>query len=249
VNSFSSKKFVAINLKSYMDRTQTEKWVEEIAQILKISNIDLALLPSFLSIPFASARLAKTGIAVGAQNLSEHGDGAFTGETTASELIQHGCRYVIVGHHERRTLFGESNSTVSAKLFQAISHGLTPILCVGERNQADHAEAKKEISLELRSAFTSSKGFLSAPIVVAYEPTWAIGAAVPATSKHINEMARYIRDELERIDVKNYRLIYGGSAGTGLYSQIATTCDGIFLGRKAHDPAKVPAILDEIYQH
>ena len=232
-----------------MDRTPTETWVEEIAQILKISNIDLALLPSFLSIPFASARLAKTGIAVGAQNLSEHGDGAFTGETTASELIQHGCRYVIVGHHERRTLFGESNSTVSAKLFQAISPGLTPILCVGERNQADHAEAKKEISLELRSAFTSSKGFLSAPIVVAYEPTWAIGAAVPATSKHINEMARYIRDELERIDVKNYRLIYGGSAGTGLYSQIATTCDGIFLGRKAHDPAKVPAILDEIYQH
>lgn len=231
-----------------MNRAQTEYWVEAVMRGHVELDIDVVLIPSLLNIPFAMSATENSQISIGAQDLSVHGRGAFTGETTAADLVDHGCTFVVIGHHEQRTIMGNDGSVISAKLAQAFAYGLTPILCTGESSQGDKSAAKSEVAREIHAALSTHEESLGLPIVVAYEPTWAIGSHQPASSSHINEMMEFIRGELDRLGASHFRLIYGGSAGGGLYPQIADTCDGLFLGRSAHDPTVVHSILEEIYQ-
>ncbi len=244
---------IGISLKLYFGYAETLRWCHQVAEIaadhrsVNSGAVELFVLPSFPAIPAAAGIFAGTPIGVGAQDLWSVDQGAFTGEVSGSTLAEIGCRYVEVGHAERRTIFGESPALVADKTAAALRNGLVPVLCLGEAERAPIEAAAVACEDELTSALTVAKASgLGGKIVVAYEPHWAIGAAEPAADDHILGVCAALRSALAEIsDHPGSQVIYGGSAGPGLLSRLAGGVDGLFLGRFAHDPAALAAILDE----
>jgi triosephosphate isomerase (TIM) len=147
-----------------------------------------------------------------------------------------------VGHAERRTFAGETEPVVAAKLAAAFRHGLVPVLCVGEADRVSAGQAVEECRRQVESALgPAARSGLSGPVVVAYEPYWAIGAAEPAPEPHIRTVCSALRETAPATG----RVIYGGSAGPGLLTRLGDAVDGLFLGRFAHDPAALGSVLDE----
>ena len=210
--------------------------------------VDVFVLPSFPFLVPVLAIFDGTPVAVGAQDLHWEDRGAFTGEVSGTTLADLGCRYVEVGHSERRILFGESNAQVALKVEAALRNGLCPIVCIGEEVRTPPASATR-ICLELLDAALSRLGSreLDGPVIVAYEPQWAIGGEEPASSQHISDVCGHLKSALKaaRPGATN-RVIYGGSAGPGLLESLAGTVDGLFLGRRVHDPADLGKVLDEV---
>lgn len=172
---------------------------------------------------------------LGAQNLSEQPAGAFTGEISAVMLAQAGASHVIVGHSERRTLYGETNSLVAAKVAQALAAGLTPVLCVGE-TAAQRAEEKtfQVLAEQLDAVYSAQPQWLAAS-VIAYEPLWAIGTGNTATPAQAQQVHAFIRQQLARYDAAaapDVRILYGGSVNAGnsasLFAQ--ADVDGALVG-------------------
>src|SRR5258706_8116214 len=154
------------------------------------------------------AQLAGTRLAWGAQNLSEHAQGAFTGEVSASMIAEFGCRYVIVGHSERRQLYGEKDAVAAAKFAAALAQGLTPILCLGETLAEREAGRTEEVVLrQLDVVFSLNKKEEFKEAVVAYEPVWAIGTGRTATPEHVQAVHAFLRKKLPA----DTRLLYGRS--------------------------------------
>lgn len=159
--------------------------------------------------------LSGSAIALGAQNLSEHDAGAYTGEVSAAMLKDYNCRFVVVGHSERRALFGESDATVAAKFVQAIRSGLTPILCVGESlAERESGQTDSVVARQLDRVIHEAGIGQFARAVVAYEPVWAIGTGRTATPEQAQEVHAFIRLRLARHDdgvADALRILYGGS--------------------------------------
>lgn len=243
---------IGISLKMYMSHRQTVDWTRRASDrthahpAVSSGAVGIVLLPQFPSIP---ACLDAPGpLQIGAQNLSAADAGAWTGEVSGAVLAEIGCRYVEVGHAERRRHFHETDDVVRAKTSAALRNGLVPILCVGELSEGSPESAAAEVVAQIRSAVSAVAGELptAGGVVIAYEPIWAIGAQQPATPDHIIAVCDAVRTRT-RIDFPNldFRLIYGGSAGPGLLTRLGPTVDGLFLGRFAHDPDSLPRILDE----
>ncbi len=175
---------------------------------------EIAVCPPF---PYLAAtkRLLGDAIALGAQNLSEHEKGAFTGEVAAAMLKEVGCGYVIVGHSERRALYGESSALVAKKFVAALGAGLTPILCVGEsltEREAGHTEAVVAEQLDAVLQASGIGSFEGA--VVAYEPVWAIGTGKTASPEQAQAVHAFIRARLKAQDARigeEMQILYGGS--------------------------------------
>ena len=163
----------------------------------------------------ASDLLDGTRIAWGAQNLSQHAKGAYTGEVSASMLREFGCTYVIVGHSERRALYGEDSDTVAAKYKTALDAGLRPILCVGETLAQREAGETERVVDEQLNAVTKRFGVaVLAGGVIAYEPVWAIGTGKTATPDQAQAVHAHIRKQIGSADAavgKNVQILYGGS--------------------------------------
>jgi triosephosphate isomerase len=153
----------------------------------------------------AAERLRGTALAWGAQNVSEHLEGAYTGEVSVSMLKDFGCRYVIVGHSERRLVYRESDMQAAAKFVAAVTHGLTPIFCVGETLEEREAGRTEEVVARQLDAVVNKGEFLQA--VLAYEPVWAIGTGRTATP----EQAQAVHAFLRRKVPLETRILYGGS--------------------------------------
>lgn len=243
--------FLGVSLKMYLDHAATLRWVDDVVAIADAQpsvvrgRVRLAVLPTFVSIDAAAAATRDTRIAVGAQDLSWADQGAFTGEVSGRDLAGLGCRYVEVGHAERRRLFGEDDKIISGKLAAAARNGLTPILCVGEQ---DHLDAEKAAELCAEQVINSLAELESVlpELIVAYEPVWAIGAERPADADHVRAVCRQLRSRLaddHRLD--QVGVIYGGSAGPGLLSELGDATDGLFLGRYAHDPKSLQQVIVE----
>jgi triosephosphate isomerase (TIM) len=162
----------------------------------------------------AQAALSGSGIAWGAQNLSEHEAGAFTGEVAAAMVAEFGCRYVIVGHSERRALYGEADATVTAKAAAAMTAGLTPIVCVGETLAEREAGATEAVVLRQLDAVLTRVGARIADVVLAYEPVWAIGTGRNATPEQAQAVHRVLRKRLGAAGGQ-VQLLYGGSVKAG----------------------------------
>jgi triosephosphate isomerase len=162
---------------------------------------ECAVCPPFPYLEQVSGRLAGTPLAWGAQNVSEHAQGAHTGEVAAAMLADLGCRYVIVGHSERRQLYGESDARVAAKFAAARSAGLTPILCVGETLQEREAGSTEAVVARQLEAVRFESG------VLAYEPVWAIGTGRSATPAQAQEVHGFLRKRVPQ----GTRILYGGS--------------------------------------
>jgi triosephosphate isomerase len=235
------RRLLAVNLKDYLGAAETADWVGEVARRLPDAeargDVEVAVLPSFPLLERAQRELADADVAVGAQDVSALPGGPHTGEVPAALLAELGCRYVAVGHAERRLGLGESDVLVAAKVAAAVDHDLVPIICVGEPDPSDAATAAKTV-IEQTLAALEETG--AAEVVIAYEPVWAIGAEEPAAAAHVLEVGAAIREELDP-GPHDVRLIYGGSAGPGTLAPLNGGYDGLFLGRRAH---RVDGLLD-----
>ena len=223
---------VGVSLKMYFSLADARRWLLEAAEVVPDS-VEFFAAPSYLAIPDA---LEAFPDGTAAQDVAAEESGAFTGEVSAAELAEAGVRYVEVGHAERRRLFGETDEVVAAKAAAALRHGLVPVLCVGEMTEGPAAEV---VVAQLRSALA---GAPAGRVIVAYEPVWAIGADAPASDDHIRRVCAALRDARRE---PHDAVIYGGSAGPGLLTRLGDAVDGIFLGRFAHDPAALRAVVDE----
>jgi triosephosphate isomerase len=181
--------------------------------------IDLAVCPPSPYLFQVRDLLGYTGVMLGAQNASGYASGAYTGENSASMLQEMGCRYVIVGHSERRTLFHESNQEVAARFRSVLSAGMTPILCVGETQEAREAGLTNVVIEQQLQAVIDEVGIAAVTTaVVAYEPVWAIGTGQTASPEQISEVHQSIRafvsasaPEPSAALGQELRILYGGS--------------------------------------
>jgi len=222
---------VGVSLKMYFGHAQAVDWFDRVAALEVPKGVELFVIPSFLAVPAAVDRFAETSITVGAQDLFWEDSGAFTGEVSGAELAELGVGVVEIGHAERRRMFGETDETVALKVAAALRNGITPVLCVGEVSKGAPGEAVAFCLDQLGDAPAGE-------VIVAYEPVWAIGAAEPAPADYI----RAVTSELKKT---GHTVIYGGSAGPGLLTELGDDVDGLFLGRFAHDVGALAAVLDE----
>ena len=179
------------------------------------SEVDMAVFPPFPYLAQAQSILAGSSIAWGGQNLNPVSSGAHTGEVAASMLLDFGCRYVLVGHSERRTLYGESDDDVAERFETALAAGLEPVLCVGETlEERESGETQSVVERQLDAVFgrCGIDGFKKA--IVAYEPVWAIGTGKTATPEQAQDVHAFIRDKFvsqDDIIAGQLRILYGGS--------------------------------------
>jgi len=195
----------------------------------------------FVAIPEASELLEDTEINLGSQNVADQEAGAFTGETSASMLVEYGCKLAIVGHSERRQLYGESSELVADRYAQAISHSLKPILCVGETLEQREADKTFDIVAEQLAAVTGKSGVESlAKGIIAYEPVWAIGTGVTASPEQAQEVHAFIRNRIAESDetiAANIQILYGGSVKANNASELfgMPDIDGGLIGGASLD--------------
>jgi triosephosphate isomerase len=159
----------------------------------------------------AQAALSSTPVGWGAQDVSEHASGAYTGEVSVGMLVEFGCRHAIVGHSERRQHFGDSDAVVAAKAKAALGGGVTPIVCVGESLAARKAGSTETIVLQQLGAVLDAVGTEAARMVVAYEPVWAIGTGHTASPAEAQSVHATLRARLAEAGAKDVLLLYGGS--------------------------------------
>jgi triosephosphate isomerase len=171
----------------------------------------LAVCPPYPYLAQAQAALAGTAIAWGAQDVSEHAAGAYTGEVAAGMLAELGCRYVLVGHSERRQFYGDTDAVVAAKTLAALAAGLTPIACVGETLAEREAGTTDAVVLRQLDAVLAAVGPAVAKLVVAYEPVWAIGTGRTATPEQAQAVHALLRARLAKAGAADVALLYGGS--------------------------------------
>jgi len=211
-------------------------------------NVSLLVCPPFPYLASVASQLQGSAVELGAQNVSEHEAGAYTGEVAPAMLRDVGCRYVIVGHSERRALYGESSVQVAEKMAAALGAGLVPILCVGEmleEREAGRTEAvvgKQLAAAVERNGIAAFKG-----AVIAYEPVWAIGTGKTATPEQAQDVHRYIRSVLAEQDApvaETVQILYGGSVkgdnAAGLFAM--PDIDGGLIGGASLKPADFLAI-------
>lgn len=211
------KPIIAGNWKMNMNHRQAEELAKGIVEkIADIPGIDIVVCPSFTSLHAVQNVIKDTGISMGAQNMHWEEKGAFTGEVSASMLLTLGCNYVILGHSERRAYFHETDEIVARKVKAAIESGLTPIVCVGEtRKEREEGITEKVVETQVRGAFEGLSSELFDGTVIAYEPVWAIGTGLTATSEQAQEVHEFIRKLLDGIFgteiAEKTRIQYGGS--------------------------------------
>jgi triosephosphate isomerase len=182
----------------------------------RVPGRQVLVAPPFTALEAVAAAIAGSDILLGAQNVYWEPKGAFTGEVSAAMLREAGCTHVIVGHSERRQLFGETNETVNRRLRAALAAGLTPIVCVGETIEERDADATAQVvERQVVSAFADVAAADVGRCVVAYEPVWAIGTGRTATPAQAQEVHATIRRELARVAdpavADRVRILYGGS--------------------------------------
>ena len=202
-------RLVAGNWKMHGNRSANRALLDAIlAGLGTLPGAECAVCVPFPYLADVAARLQGSALALGAQNLSEHAQGAYTGEVSAAMLAELGCRYVIVGHSERRQLYGESDASAAAKFKAAQAQGITPILCVGE-TLAEREEGRTEavVARQLDAVISLNGKDSFDKAVVAYEPVWAIGTGRTATPEQAQAVHAFLRARLPA----QTRLLYGGS--------------------------------------
>lgn len=233
---------VAANWKQNGTHSFVQSYAQGLASLLSTSHTaEVVVFPTFVHLPQLVDLVASTNIQLGAQSSSQYAEGAYTGEISATALAELGLKYVLVGHSERRSLFGETNEVVAAKCQQIIAAGLTPMLCVGETLEARESNQTFQVLNQQLCAVLDALGADAfAGTVVAYEPVWAIGTGKTATPDMAEEAHAYIREELARHDkamAQQTSILYGGSVkpdnAAALFSQ--PNVDGGLVGGASLD--------------
>ena len=243
--------FVAANWK--MHKTVAEAMAFAAAFRARMETVhaaEVVVAPPFTALHAVAAALDGSRVGVAGQNLHAAPQGAYTGEVSAGMLREAGAGYVIIGHSERRQLFGETDETVNAKLHAALGAGLVPILCVGETlDERDSGRMFPVLNRQIAGGLAGVDAAQAASLVVAYEPVWAIGTGRNALPAQAQEAHAHIRQRIARAldgdTAAACRIIYGGSVKPGNASALAATpdVDGALVGGAGLDPDSFAAIV------
>ena len=232
------KPFIAGNWKMFKTCSEAVNTADQLVKLVKHANdIDVMIAPPFTALVPVSDVVKESCVSLGAQNLFWEDEGAYTGEISSAMLVSAGCKYVIIGHSERRQYFGETDETVNKKIGSAIKDDLIPIFCVGESEK--ERESKATFSVLDKQVKRGIEGFSTddlEALVIAYEPVWAIGTGKTATSSQAQEVHQFLRSMLEKILgnmlAKSIRILYGGSVKPSNIKEIMTMpdVDGALVG-------------------
>lgn len=241
----------------YKTIEQALQFVDEIAPLAEKTSYKVMLAAPFTSIRALADRAKETCVAIGAQNMNDATEGAFTGEVAAIMLKDAGAKFVLLGHSERRQFFSETNAFVNRKIKRALDTELQPVLCVGETFE-EHENGKREevLSTQLRECLAGVSNEAHASLIIAYEPVWAIGTGLSASPEMVGEVSDLIRKELAAIwsenEAKKVSVLYGGSVSPqnaeGYLSTI--NIDGLLIGSASLHPdtfSKIIAIGQGVY--
>jgi triosephosphate isomerase len=248
--TMTRKPLVAGNWKMHGSLACNAELLLGLRELLPASSVDCVVCPPFVYLPAVGAALAGSAIELGAQDVCEQSEsGAFTGEVSASMLREVGCRYAIVGHSERRAIYGESDELVARKFAAALAAGLVPILCVGESLQEREAGATEAVVIRQLDAVINAVGVAALGRgVLAYEPVWAIGTGRTASPEQAQEVHACLRGRIAAIDVTiagSMRILYGGSVKAGNAKDIFAMpdVDGGLIGGASLKAAEFAAIV------
>ena len=210
------RKVIAGNWKMNKTPSEAKKLIKTLKPLVFNKSVDVIFCVPFVDIPTAIDELKGSDIAVGAQNMFFEESGAYTGEISPNMLYELGVEYVIIGHSERRQIFGETDECINAKVLKAIEHDIIPIVCCGETlEQREDGETLEFVKGQIISAFEDVEAEDAANAIIAYEPIWAIGTGRVATAEQAEEVCLAIRDticDLYGEDVaEEIRILYGGS--------------------------------------
>jgi triosephosphate isomerase len=246
---------VGTSSKMHLTSSEARPYLEAVRRLLEpMAGVDAFVLPPFTSLWVARECLSGSRVAWGAQDVHPEDAGAHTGDVSAPMLVDLGCRYVVVGHAERRRDHGETDEIVSRKVAQALRHGLVPVLCVGERTRQGPAQAIAEVLAQVERGLSRADVVGSPSVVIAYEPVWAIGhGAASADPSHIGAIHAAIRERVGPLvrSGATVRVIHGGSVDAGNAGAVLATpaVDGLFVGRAALDPQALAAIAAVAQRH
>ena len=230
---------------------ETVAYVDDLKALIKDTpGVDVAIAPPFTSLAAAVNAAAGSAIAIGAQNMHWEREGAFTGEVSAAMVRETGARYVIVGHSERRTLFGDTNDTVNKRMHAALAAGLVPIVCIGETlAERDRSETMAVLDRQIKESLDGITGEQLSGMVLAYEPVWAIGTGRNATPAQAGEAHFHIRQRLKQwfgLDAsERCRVLYGGSVKPDNIAKLIAEpdVDGALVGGASLDAKSFAAII------
>jgi triosephosphate isomerase (TIM) len=245
-------KVMAANWKMYKTPDQTREFFPAFLPLVSgQTRVQIVVCPSFLDIPAALEAAQGSNVAIGAQNVHWKEEGAFTGETSVTQLLAWGVKHVIIGHSERRQYFGETDDTVNLRLKTALEAGFTPICCVGEVLEEREAGMTDDVlRRQCIRAFHAISVKKAAKLVVAYEPVWAIGTGKTATPEIAAEAHAVIRKQASEIFGEefagNLRILYGGSVKPDNVSALMAQeeIDGALVGGASLDPKSFAAIVE-----
>jgi triosephosphate isomerase len=248
------KNLIAGNWKMNANHLETIQMVQKLSYRLDPSDyerVDVVVCP-----PFTALRSAQTvietdhlSIRLGAQNVDWHESGAFTGEIAPSMLSKLSVSFVIVGHSERRQLFGESDEVVNMKAKAVIAAGMTPIICVGEtESERDGDQAEVVVGAQVRAAIAGFDSETIASVVVAYEPIWAIGTGRTASADDAGAMCGFVRNQIREAvgdAADSTRILYGGSMNPGNVAGLMAKndIDGGLVGGASLDPDTFASVI------
>jgi triosephosphate isomerase (TIM) len=235
--------FIAGNWKMYKTVAETVKYVKEFRSLVKdIADVEIVLATPFTALHAAAEAARNSNVVIAAQDTYWEREGAFTGEISAPMVREAGAEYVIVGHSERRTLFGETDASVNRKAVAAFAAGLTPIVCVGETlDQRERNETFEVLDRQIKGGLDRLTGEQLALLVIAYEPVWAIGTGRNATPAQAGEAHGHIRQRLRQWfgndSAEQCHLIYGGSVKADNIKDLASQpdVDGALVGGASLD--------------
>ncbi len=246
------KPLIAANWKMYKTPAQAQEFMKNFLPLVANHHRDeIVVCPSFTSISVVIAAATGSGVAIGAQNMHFADEGAYTGETSPLMLKAIGATHVILGHSERRQYFAENDELINKKLKSALHHALIPIVCVGEVLAEREAGKTEQVLLrQTRGVLAGIAASAAAPIVIAYEPVWAIGTGKTATPQIAAEAHAVIRNEVNKLlgaeIAANLRILYGGSVkpdnATLLMNE--TEIDGALVGGASLDPQSFAKIVN-----
>jgi len=242
---------IAGNWKMFKTVPEAVAFVEQVKGKAEAAGVESVICAPFTALPALVEAVKGTTLKIGAQNLHFEDSGAFTGEVSGIMLKDLGVDYVIVGHSERRQYFAETDETVNKKLHAAFKHGLTPILCVGEKLEEREAGRTNEVNrTQTVAALAGLTAEQAAQVVIAYEPIWAIGTGKSSTAADANEAIAYIRSvvgELYGAEVAGkIRIQYGGSVKPNNVAEYLgqPDIDGALVGGASLEPASYVALVE-----
>ncbi len=234
------RNIIAANWKMHFDINEAENVAKQMSSLGTFDGVDIVVCASFIHLDRLNKIFKESTIGLGAQNMHFEEKGAFTGEVSPSMLKSVGCEYVILGHSERRHIFGEDDLFINKKVKSAIEHGIKPILCIGETlKERESGETFNVIESQLEN---SLDGVNFSSVIIAYEPVWAIGTGVAADRKTIEEMHGFIRNL-----AKDTPILYGGSVKPGNADKLAEieNVNGFLVGGASLIPGDFKDIIEK----